>query len=134
MNLSRLLTFPLTQCSVRARRLEMLQLPHSGCSCLLYLTFIGNINASTDHRRQISNVVGNGGYNFSAFLEANPGWHLWVRAVAEQGLVPIGGQGSIRALSTDHITFLHLCPNTSCPFPFLKILLSSWSFSSVLQL
>lgn len=110
----------------------MLQLSHSGCSCLLCLTFIGNINASTDHRRQISNVVGNAGYNFSVFLKQSPGWHLWLRAVAEQGLVPFGGQGSIRALSTGLFT-AH--SSTSAPplpasLPLSKIL-PSWPFSSV---
>lgn len=78
----------------------MLQLSHSGCSCLLYRTFIGTINASTDHKRQISNVAGNSGYNFSAFFEANP----WL---------------ALEALIGSYLTFLHLCSSTShVPPPF----------------
>lgn len=132
MNLNRLLTFPLTQCSVRARRLEMLQLSHSGCSCLLCLTFIGNINASTDHRRQISNVVGNGGYNFSVFwskaLAGTCGSELWL----SRGWCPLVGRDPSEPsalVCSQHIPpplplhFLH-------PFPLSKIL-PSWPFSSV---
>lgn len=133
VNLNRLLTFPLTQCSVGARRLEMLQLSHSGCSWLLYLAFIGSKNASTDHKRQISNVVGNGGYNFSGFCRRKPlagtcGSALWLN----RGWCPLVGRDPSEPsamIYSHHIP--PLCPFTSCvPSPFLKIL-SSWPFSSV---
>lgn len=101
----------------------MLQLSHSGCSCLLCLTFIGNINASTDHKRQISNVVGNAGYNFSGFfwsksLAGTCGSELWLN----RGWCPLVGRDPSEpsALICSHhippplpLHFLH-------PFPLFK--------------
>lgn len=120
--------------AVRASRLEMLQLSHSGCSCLLYLAFIGSKNASTDHKRQISNVVGNGGYNFSGFFfEANPWLALVVQRCGWTGADAHWWAGIHQSHQQwfTHITFLHSAPSlpVSLP-PFFKIL-SSWPFSSV---
>lgn len=108
---NRLLNFPLNQCSVRAR-LEMLQLSHSGCSSLLYITFIGNLNASTDQKRH-QQCCRKRWLQFFCFFWSKPLAGTW---------------------STD-LVILHSStsppPLPLCLPLFLLILLSSLSLSSV---